>query len=105
MLFRSATYNGGRVSAIVQTQYYLSRNFHAGAGVAQPDPRNNFGGYAVTDASIRYQTGFGGIGLSVQNLFDKFYIDYSSDTRLPTDNLAYFAGRGRSVTLSWDYAF
>lgn len=101
----SATYNGGRVSAIVQTQYYLSRNFHAGAGVAQPDPRNNFGGYAVTGASIRYQTGFGGIGLSVQNLFDKFYIDYSSDTRLPTDNLAYFAGRGRSFTLTWDYAF
>jgi iron complex outermembrane receptor protein len=41
----------------------------------------------------------------VQNLFDKFYIDYSSDTRLPTDDLAYFAGRGRSFTLSWDYGF
>jgi iron complex outermembrane receptor protein len=101
----SATYNRGRVAAIVQTQYYLSRSFHASRGVAQPDQRNNFGGYAVTDASIRYQTDFGGLRLSVQNLFDKFYIDYSSDTRLPTDNLAYFAGRGRSFTLGWDYAF
>jgi len=101
----SATYNRGPVSAIIQTQYYLSRNFHADAGLPQPDKRNNFGGYAVTDASIRYQTGFGGIRVSVQNLFDKFYIDYSSDTRLPTDDLAYFAGRGRSFTLSWDYGF
>ena len=101
----SATYNRGPVSAILQTQYYLSRSFHADAGVTQPDPRNNFGGYAVTDASIRYQTGFGGVRLSVQNLFDKCYIDYSSDTRLPSDNLAYFAGRGRSLTLSWDYNF
>lgn len=101
----SATYNRGPVSAILQTQYYLSRSFHADAGRPQPDRRNNFGGYAVTDASIRYQTALGGVRLSVQNLFDKYYIDYSSDTRLPTDNLAYFAGRGRSFTLSWDMSF
>lgn len=101
----SATYNRGPVSAIVQTQYFLSRTFHADPGLTRPDRRNNFGGYHVTDASIRYQAGFGGLRLSVQNLFDKFYIDYSSDTRLPTDNLAYFAGRGRTFTLSWDYGF
>lgn len=101
----SATYNRGPVSAILQTQYYLSRSFHADPGRPQPDRRNNFGGYAVTDASIRYQTALGGVRLSVQNLFDKYYIDYSSDTRLPTDNLAYFAGRGRSFTLSWDMSF
>ncbi|MFK4794842.1 TonB-dependent receptor [Sphingobium sp. ZW T5_29] len=101
----SATYNRGPVSAIVQTQYFLSRTFHADPGLTQPDRRNNFGGYHITDASIRYQTGFGGLRLSVQNLFDKFYIDYSSDTRLPNDNLAYFAGRGRTFILSWDYGF
>lgn len=101
----SATYAQGRVSAILQTQFYLSRRFKADAGVARPDPRNDFGGYSVTDASILYRTGFGNVRLSAQNLFDTFYIDYSSDTRLPTDNLAYFAGRGRSFTLSWDYNF
>jgi iron complex outermembrane receptor protein len=101
----SASYNRGRLSALLQTQVYLSRAFVADAGKPQTDPRNNFGGYAVTDASLRYQTGFGGLTLAVQNLFDKFYIDYSSDTRLPTDNLSYFAGRGRTFTLSWDYRF
>ncbi len=101
----SASYSKGPLSALVQTQFYLSRSFHADPGKPEPDQRNNFGGYNVTDASIRYQTGFGGVSLSVQNLFDKFYIDYSSDTRLPTDNLAFFAGRGRTFTLGWDYRF
>ena len=98
----NASYNKGPLSALVQTQFFLSKSFH---GKANPDQRNNFGGYNITDASIRYQTGFGGLNLSVQNLFDKFYIDYSSDTRLPTDNLAFFAGRGRTFTLGWDYRF
>jgi iron complex outermembrane receptor protein len=101
----SATYNHGPISAILQSQFFLSRTFKADAGKPRPDPRNNFGGYNITDASIRYQTGFGGLTLSVANLFDRFYIDYSSDTRLPTDPLAVFAGRGRSFTLSWDYRF
>jgi iron complex outermembrane receptor protein len=98
----SASYNRGRVSALVQNQHFLSRSFR---GKANPDPRNGFGGYNVTDASIRYDTGFGGLTLAVQNLFDEFYIDYSSDTRLPNDNLSFFAGRGRTVTLGWDYRF
>ncbi|MEJ5977884.1 TonB-dependent receptor [Novosphingobium sp. PS1R-30] len=102
----SATFVKGPISALLQSQFYLSRTFNADATKPRPDQRNNFGGYNVTDASIRYQTeGLGGLTLSVQNLFDRFYIDYSSDTRLPTDNLAFFAGRGRTFTLSWDYRF
>ncbi|EZP69573.1 TonB-dependent Receptor Plug domain protein [Sphingomonas paucimobilis] len=98
----AASYAKGPLSARVQTQFYLSRTFH---GKANPDPRNSFGGYNVTDAYVRYQTDLGGLSLSVQNLFDKFYIDYSSDTRLPNDNLAFFAGRGRTFTLGWDFRF
>ncbi|OJU18022.1 MULTISPECIES: TonB-dependent receptor [unclassified Sphingomonas] len=97
----AASYDRGRVSARVQSQFYLSRTFKG----PSRDPRNDFGGYNVTDASIRYDTGYGGLSLSVQNLFDTFYIDYSSDTRLPTDNLSFFAGRGRTFTLGWDYRF
>ncbi|HZV19463.1 MAG TPA: TonB-dependent receptor [Sphingobium sp.] len=98
----AVSYARGPLSARVQTQFFLARNFY---GKAKPDPRNNFGGYAVTDAFVRYQTNLGGLSLSVSNLFDKFYIDYNSDTRLPTDNFAAFAGRGRSFTLGWDYRF
>ncbi|MEN3746293.1 TonB-dependent receptor [Sphingomonas sp. HF-S3] len=98
----SASYARGRLAALVQTNFYLARSFH---GKANPDPRNNFGGYTLTDASIRYDIGFGALSLSALNLFDTFYIDYSSDTRLPTDNLSFFAGRGRTLTLGWDYRF
>jgi iron complex outermembrane receptor protein len=97
----AADYVRGPLSARIQTQFYLSRTFDGPAR----DPRNDFGGYTLTDANIRYATSLGAFSLSVQNLFNKQYIDYSSDTRLPTDNFAFFAGRGRSFTLGWDYRF
>ncbi|MFT3976164.1 MAG: TonB-dependent receptor [Sphingomonas bacterium] len=97
----AADYATGRLTARLQTQFYLARTFK---GLVR-DPRNDFGGYTLTDAYLRYQTGLGGFTLSVSNLFDKQYIDYSSDTRLPTDNLSYFAGHGRTFTLGWDARF
>ncbi|MGE8136046.1 TonB-dependent receptor [Novosphingobium subterraneum] len=97
----AASYAKGPLSARVQTQVYFSRKFR---GLVR-DPRNDFGGYTLTDASVRYQTGIGALTLSVQNLFDRQYITYASDTQRPTDNTFYFAGRGRSFTLGWDYRF
>lgn len=109
----AASYSSGPISARIQTQVYLKRRFDGKARAADDaNPLhplkladNDFGGYALTDASIRYRTGFGGLSLSVQNLFNKQYIDYSSDTRLPSDQLSYFAGRGRTFTLGWDCRF
>lgn len=97
----AASYAKGPLSARIQTQFYLSRNFEGKVR----DPRNDFGGYALTDASVRYQTGIGALTFSAQNLFDRQYISYASDTQRPTDNTFYFAGRGRSFTLGWDYRF
>ncbi len=107
----SADYASGPFTARVQTSFFLSRTFRSdinpatGNPVVVVDPLNNFGGYDLTDASVRYQTGIGGFTLAVQNLFDKQYIDYSSDTRLSADTFSNFAGRGRTFTLSWDYRF
>lgn len=97
----AASYAKGPLSARIQTQFYLSRNFEGKVR----DPRNDFGGYALTDASVQYQTGFGALTFSAQNLFDRQYTSYASDTQRPTDNTFYFAGRGRSFTLGWDYRF
>ena len=85
----------------IRDRVYFARTFK---GLAR-DPRNDFGGHTLTDASLGYQTAIGGWTLSVQNLFDKQYIDYASDTTRPTDNFFYFAGRGRAFTLGWDYRF
>ncbi len=97
----AASFDSGRVSARVQTQVYLSRTFE---GLVR-DPRNDFGGYTLTDAYLGYQVGPGRIILSAQNIFNRQYIDYTSDVRLPTDNLSFFAGRGRTMTLAWDMRF
>ncbi|WP_324751083.1 TonB-dependent receptor [Sphingomonas sp. LY54] len=95
----AAIYRRGPLSARLQGQFHLSRRFDGG------DPRNDFGGYAVADALVRYETGVGTLALSAQNLFDTHYISYNSDTTNPTDNSRFFAGRGRVFTLGWDYRF
>jgi iron complex outermembrane receptor protein len=97
----AASYDRGPWSARLQSQFFLSRTFKG----RLRDPRNDFGGYSVVDGTIAYDTGKGMIYIAAQNLLDRFYIDYSSDTRLPTDNFSYFAGRGRTVTLGWDVRF
>ncbi len=97
----AASFDRGRVSARVQTQVYFSRTFD---GLVR-DPRNDFGGYTLTDAYLGYDVGPGRIILSAQNIFNRQYIDYNSDVRLPTDNLSFFAGRGRTMTLAWDMRF
>lgn len=97
----AADYARGRFSARVQSRFFLARGFYG----KKRDPRNDFGGYTLLDATARLQTGVGGWTLSVSNLLNTQYIDYSSDTRLPDDNFAFFAGRGRTFTLGWDLRF
>lgn len=97
----AASFDRGRLSARVQTQFYFSRTFD---GLVR-DPRNDFGGYTLTDAYLGYQVGPGRIILSAQNIFNRQFIDYNSDVRLPNDNLSFFAGRGRTMTLAWDMRF
>lgn len=92
-------YQEGPLSARLQSQSYLERSYEGA------DPRNSFGGYTLVDASVRYQAGFGDVYFSVQNLMDEYYLSYSSDTSNPTDNLRYFAGRGRVFTLGLEKKF
>lgn len=91
----SADYTTGPVSLRLQSRTHFARRFEGG------DPRNDFDGYHLLDGSVSVATRLGDVTLAAQNLLDRQYIDYNSDTQRPTDNLRFFAGRGRSVTLSW----
>ena len=91
----AANFTRGRLGARVQWSHYFQRRFAGG------DPRNDFEGFNVVDAFIQYRTSIGDFNLSAQNLTNRQYITYNSDTVRPTDNLRFFAGRGRSVTLGW----
>jgi iron complex outermembrane receptor protein len=95
----AADFSRGPFSARVQGRFYLSRTFNDAA------VDTDFGGYELFDAYLAYRASIGEFALAVQNLTDEFYVTYDSDTVLTTsaatNNSRYFAGRGRTFTLSW----
>jgi len=92
-------YEAGPIALRLQAQTFLERDFEGEPAA------NGFEGYAVLDAVARYQAGFGAVSLGLQNLLDEQFISYFSDTQGPTDNLRYFAGRGRTATLTLTRSF
>ena len=97
----AADWTRGAWTARLQHQVYVARSF-TGIGV---DPRNDFEGYELTDAFVRRSFGFGSVSLAVSNLFDADYVSYISDTERPTDDLRFFAGRGRALTVALERRF
>lgn len=89
-----AEWEGERFSARAAVRRYLARSFKG------QDPRNDFAGYTLLDTEAGYRIGPHRLSLSVQNVTDEQYITYYSDTQGPADDLRYFAGRGRTFTLS-----
>jgi len=67
----------------------------------------NFNGYTLVDLTATYETRFGTFGLGVENLLNKYYIGYywQANAASQTSNDDYFAGRGRTVTLSYRLKF
>jgi iron complex outermembrane recepter protein len=88
-----AIFQSGPFDARLAMRSYFERSFKG------QDPRNDFEGYTLFDAFLGYRIGSNRVMLGIQNLTDDQYITYYSDTQGPTDNLRYFAGRGRTFTL------
>ena len=64
------------------------------------DTRNDFLGYTLVDAEAGYKLGRAQVSIAVSNLANRQYITYFSDTQGPTDDLRFFAGRGRTITVA-----
>lgn len=98
-----ADYQRGPFDARLAARLYLEREFDG-----QPEA-NDFEGYTLVDAAVGYRFGKHRVSLSVQNLLDKQYITYFSDTQAPTPSAAsdtrFFAGRGRTMTLGLSSSF
>lgn len=86
-------YEQGPFNVRLAMRSYFDRQFDG-----QPD-ENSFEGHTLFDVFLGYRAGRHQLSLGVQNLADKQYITYYSDTQRPGDNLRYFAGRGRTLTL------
>lgn len=85
-----------RVFARVQVSSLFARTF---TGVAAPKGVD-FGGYTTADLSFGMNTRAGVLRLGVENLLDKQYVTYFSQVDTARTNDAFFAGVGRSFTLS-----
>jgi len=94
----AADYQNGKWALRLQVQKYISRNMQSAT------VKDDFEGYMVADALVRYELPVGALSLGVQNLFDKQYITYHSDTTLPARD-KFYAGRGRTATLGWEARF
>ena len=53
------------------------------------------------DLSVTYASEFGKFSLGIENLLDKRYITYYSQTYAFADTDRYFSGRGRTITLGY----
>lgn len=89
----------GDFSGRLQHQTFFERSFDGEPAT------NSFEGYAIADAVLAWRTEPATFTLGVQNLFDEDYVTYYSDTQAPADNLAYYFGRGRTLTLGVSKAF
>ena len=94
----AADYQTGKWALRLQVQKYMSRNMQTAT------VKDDFEGYTVADAFVRYELPVGALSLGVQNLFDKQYITYHSDTTAPQRD-KFYAGRGRTATLGWETRF
>jgi len=89
----------------VQATRLASRHINTGRIVGTSRLEENFEGYTLADLAATYGTAWGDFGLGVENLFDRQYVGYYTQSNPAGTNDDYFAGRGRTLTLSWRRSF
>lgn len=89
------------MSAQLTAQHFRPRDANVGkrAGAVKLD--EHFKGYTLLDLSARWASPWGELSLGVENLLDRQYITYYSEANYAGTNEDYYAGRGRSLSLSW----
>lgn len=89
----------GWVSSRLQWNQLFDRDIYTGAAAI-----NNFDGYNTLDLQVSFETmDYGLFSVGVENLLDEFYLSYYSQTA--GSNTSNFAGRGRTLSLNWQYSF
>ncbi|GAB4152854.1 MAG: TonB-dependent receptor [Sphingomonadales bacterium] len=67
---------------------------------------DDFNGYSLIDATLSWDGGEAGtVTLAAENLLDNNYITYFSQTTRRNSPLGFFAGRGRTLSLRYQYSF
>lgn len=96
-------YVSGPLSLRLQSATLFDRTFRTKSATGFNSVE--FNGYTLFDLYAGYETGAGTVSLGIQNLADKQYITYFGQAAPPLRNDRYFAGRGRTFTLSFSTEF
>ncbi|MCE3605681.1 TonB-dependent receptor [Massilia sp. P8910] len=86
----------------VQASHLRDRDINIGRKVGTSNLEEHFKGYTLADMAVTFDSAYGRIGVSVENLFDKQYVGYYSQSASALDATGTFAGRGRTLALSWN---
>lgn len=90
---------GAMVSSRVQYNILFDRDIYSGAQAV-----NNFDGYQTLDAQLLIETlDYGQFTVGVENLLDEYYFTYYAQMVGPDSRN--FTGRGRTVSVNWNYQF
>lgn len=89
----------------VQATRLASRHINTGRVVGTSRLEENFDGYTLADLAATYGTAWGDFGVGIENLFDRQYVGYYAQSNPAGTNDDYFAGRGRTLTISWRRSF
>lgn len=89
----------------VQATHLFDRDINLGRVVGTSRLEEHFKGYTLVDAAISFSTAYGNLGLSLENLLDKQYVSYYSQAVAATDPGNTYAGRGRTLAVTWNRTF
>jgi iron complex outermembrane receptor protein len=89
----------------LQATRLFDRDINIGRRVGTANLEEHFVGYTLADAALSWDTAYGRFGASVENLFDKQYVGYYSQSAAATDPAGTYAGRGRTLALNWSRTF
>ncbi|MGX4641369.1 TonB-dependent receptor [Massilia sp. SYSU DXS3249] len=89
----------------LQATHLFDRDINIGRDVGATKLEEHFQGYTLVDLASSMDTAYGRVGVSIENLFDKQYVGYYSQSAAATDAGNTYAGRGRTLAVTWSRVF
>ena len=89
----------------LQATHLRDRDINPGRRVGTSNLEEHFQGYTLVDAATTWDSPYGRFGMSIENLFDRQYVGYYSQSAAAVDAANTYAGRGRTLALSWTRSF
>ena len=89
-----------KASLRLQGTKLFDRDINVGRTVGTSNLEEHFNGYTLFDLAASYDSPWGKVGVGIENLTDRQYVGYYPQSTSYKDPASYFAGRGRTLSVS-----